>query len=202
MTFHCSFLGFLNSIYCSRDFFHLSSLSCSHCWCYSAGFSQWRSSHRLTLERPSRVSTSPSIKPHSEWVWNTRARISRCLTCQWRPRRLTRTDGWPTISPGRPACPRTTWPGPCATSPTEKQLQKVELWWVTFKETLKLKIRSIKLRLFHNSNLKPREQHFEASHMLFQKVFCVKINHLQIQRQPLMYTSEWRQSQNALHRVQ
>lgn len=118
--------------YISAEFSFILPLLCSYSCCYSAGILRWRSSLRLTLERPSRVSTSPSIKPHSEWVWNTRARISRCPTCQWRPQRLTRTDGWPTISPGRPACPRTTWPGPCATSPTEKQLQTMESWWVTF----------------------------------------------------------------------
>ncbi len=131
--FSCSFLSYLNSIYCSRDFFHLTSLSCSHCWCYSAVSRGWRSSHRLTLERPSRVSMSPSIKPHSEWVWKTRARISRCLTCQWRPRHLTRTMGDQPFLQDAPHVHVLPGLGRVQLHLQRSSYRQWKLWWVAFK---------------------------------------------------------------------
>ena len=83
---------------------------------------QWLSSVRFTPGRPSPALMSPSTKPHSPWPSDTTRSTPHCPTCLLKAARCqTRTAGWPIVSLEHHACPRTTWPGPSATSPTERR---------------------------------------------------------------------------------
>lgn len=92
---------------------------------------RWLSSVRSTPGRPSPASTSPSTRPRSPSRSATTRSTPRCPTCPWRAARCrTKTAGWPIAFPERLACPRTTWPGPSATSPTKRRRPTAAWRWV------------------------------------------------------------------------
>lgn len=120
------FFFFLKSINLCNNFnlVYFLSFLCPVIW-------RWLSSVPSMLGRPSPASMSPSTRLHSPWPSTTTRSTRPCPTCLRRAaRRQTKKAGWPPASPERPACPRTTWLGPSATSPTERHRQTAASWSV------------------------------------------------------------------------